>query len=71
MKLYKVFTFILLVPQFVSNSPNENHGKHKNHKKLKGDAVNISDIEVNDSDIKFQISIDRSSLQKQNKGEIW
>ena len=71
MKLYKVFTFILLVPQFVSNSPNGNHGRHKNHKKLKADAVNVSDIEVNDSDIKFQISVDLSSLQKQNKGEVW
>ena len=71
MKLYKIFTFILLVPQFVSNSPNGNHGRHKNHKKFKADYVNVSDIEVNDSDIKFQISIDLSSLQKENKGEIW
>ena len=71
MKLYKILTLILLVPQFVSNSPNEKREKHKNPKKLKADAVHVSDIEVNDSDIKFQISIDLSRLQKQNKGEIW
>ena len=71
MKLYKIFTFLLWVPQFVSNSPNEKHGKHTNHKKLKAGAVKVSDIKVDDSDIKFQISVDLSSLQKQNKGEAW
>jgi hypothetical protein len=31
----------------------------------------VSDIKVDDSDIKFQISVDLSSLKKQNKGEVW
>ena len=76
MKLWHVLILILVLPEFICSSLNEFFGKPKYRKKREVDALDVGELEVDDSDInhlkfKFHIAVNLSSLKQPSDGRVW
>ena len=70
-----VLPLILLLPEFLCSLPDDFYGKPKLRKKREIDALDVGQLDVDDSDpdnlkFKFHIAVDLNKLREPNNGEV-